>query len=357
MAIFFRGPRASYVQGTHGSGVYFATDTKEIIHNGVSYLGELPDLNLVKDIAISSDGSKMVVTHVDGTTKEIAVSLSGGEYASNIEDKTIAMTSSYGDFKSGTTVADLEGKTYNELFDGILFPTVVPTFTAPSASIKLNGYAATQEAGAAAPVESDFTTSFNAGAITLNGAKQNNRAGELDESSSFIYHGGSTDNKELPDTVALGDTSYQYYAAHAEGPQPKDNKGNDYNSPLAAGGVSSAAVKVNGTYPWFASTAAASAESPVVKQTLIAWNATVGAMSTGNFTLQPSGTLPQVFKLPRQLKTLQMLNTVSNAMETIGTADYNETTEVIDINGAEVTYYVYTYKGSTRGSVTLLAKF
>ena len=89
----------------------------------------------------------------------------------------------------------------------------------------------------------------------------------------------------------------------------------------------------------------------------MAWNATVGAMSTGNFTVQPSGTLAQVFKLPRQIKTLQMLNTVSGAMDTIGTGDYNETTEVVDINGTEHTYYVYTYKGSTRGEVTLLAKF
>lgn len=80
-------------------------------------------------------------------------------------------------------------------------------------------------------------------------------------------------------------------------------------------------------------------------------------MSTGNFTLQPSGTLAQVFKLPRQLKTLQMLNTVSGVMETIGTTDYTETTETITIGGTDVTYYVYTYNGSTRGEVTLLAKF
>ena len=44
-------------------------------------------------------------------------------------------------------------------------------------------------------------------------------------------------------------------------------------------------------------------------------------------------------------------------MDTIGTGDYTETTETIDINGNEQTYYVYTYNGSTRGEVTLLAKF
>lgn len=357
MAIFFRGSKEKYSLSTHGSGIYFATDTKEIIHNGVAYTGELPDLNLVKDVALSEAGDKIVVTYVDGSIVEIAVSTSGGEYASAIEDKTLAMPSAVGGIAKGTKLSDLEGKTYDAIFDDLLFPTVNPTFTAPSASIKLNGYAATQEVGATAPTADNFTVSFSAGAITLNGVKQNNRAGAQDTDASFIYYGGDTANTTLPAAVSLGDTSYQYHASYAEGPQPKDNKGNDYSTPLAAGSVSSTAVKVNGTYPWYASTSSASAETPVVKQTLVAWNATAGSMSTGQFALQPSGTLAQVFKLPRQLKTLQMLNTVSGAMETIGTTDYTETTEVIDINGTEVTYYVYTYNGSTRGSVTLLAKF
>lgn len=353
--MFFRGLREKYSLESHGAGIYFATDTKEILQNGISYVGTLPDKNLIQDVALNEAGDAIVITKVDGSTEEISVG--SGSYASAIEDKTLAMPNAVGGIAKGTTLSALEGKSYDAIFDDLLFPTVNPTFTAPSASIKLSGYSATQEVGAVAPTADNFTTGFSAGAITLNGVKQNNRAGAQDTAASFIYHGGDTANTELPTVVALGNTSYQYHAAYAEGPQPKDNKGNDYSTPLAAGSVNSSAVSVNGTYPWFASTAAASADSPVVKQSLVAWNATAGAMSTGKFELQPSGTLAQVFKLPRQLKTLQMLNTVSNAMETIGTGDYTETTETIDINGTEVTYYVYTYNGSTRGSVTLLAKF
>lgn len=281
------------------------------------------------------------------------------QYESNIEDKSLAMPQEVGGIAKGTEVSELEGRTYNEMFDALLFPTVNPTFTAPSASIALKDYASTQEVGADAPTEDNFTTGFNAGAINLIGVKQSNRAGALIADDSFIYYNDSdsADNTNLPAVVALGSTSYKYRAAYAAGPQPKNNKGGDYGSPLAAGSVDSSAVSVNGTYPWFASTNAATSENPVVKQSLVAWNATAGSMSTGNFVLQPSGTLPQVFKLPRQIKTLQMLNTVSNQMETIGLSDYNETTEVITIGGNEVTYYVYTYKGATRGSVTLLAKF
>lgn len=355
MAIFYRGSKASYSIDIHGESIYLATDTKEIIHKGVAYTGELPDLNLVKEVALHESGDKILVTHVNGTVKEIEIG--SGEYSSAIEDKELTMPNAVGGISKGTKLSALEGKTYDALFDDLLFPTVNPTFSAPSASIRLNGYAAVQEVGAVAPTSDKFATGFNAGAVTLNGVKQSDRAGAHDSGASFIYYGGLTDNTELPATVALGNTNYQYHAVYAEGPQPKDNKGNDYSAPLAAGSVNSAAVGVNGTYPWYASTAAANGETPVVKQALVAWNGTAGSMSTGQFVLQPSGTLPQVFKLPRQLKTLQMLNTVSNAMETIGTADYTETTEQISINGNEVTYYVYTYNGSTRGSVTLLAKF
>lgn len=247
-------------------------------------------------------------------------------------------------------VENLNDKVDN-IINNILYPTVNPTFTTPSASLSLRNYAAVQEVGTAAPTANNFNTSFNAGAINLSGEKQDDRAGELDEDNSFIYYGGNAANRDLPTEVAEGNTSYKYRAAYAEGPQPLDNKGNAYSKPLAAGHVDSTAVTVNGTWPWYASTASATADSPVVKQPLVAWS--VVEMSTEQFTVQPSGTLPQVFKLPRQLKTLQMLNVVSGKMDTIGTSDYAETTETI--NGRE--YYVYTYTGSTRGSVTLLAKF
>ena len=39
----FRGLRQNYNVSVHGNGIYFATDTKEVIHDGVAYLGDLPD--------------------------------------------------------------------------------------------------------------------------------------------------------------------------------------------------------------------------------------------------------------------------------------------------------------------------
>lgn len=297
--------------------------------------------------------------HVVGVT---STPMSGGgssEYESNIEDKTLAMPNAVGGIAKGTTISALEGKTYNEMFDDLLFPTVNPTFTAPSATIKFKNYSSTQEVGAAGPTTSNFTTTYSAGAITLNGSTQATRGGTQDTSNSFIFVNNSASNKTLPSKVTLGSTTFKYRAAFAAGPQPKNNKGGDYSTPLAAGTVDSSAITLNGTYPWFASTSSATSTNPVVKQSLVAWNATAGNMSTGQFTVQPSGTLPQVFKLPRQIKTLQLKNALNGQMEDVANiaTDYTESTETINIGGTNVTYYVYTYKGSTRGSVTLLAKF
>lgn len=348
---FFRGLRASYNQELHGTGIYFATDTLEIIHGGKSYSGLLEVGKSVKDIALV-DGV-MTITYTDSTTTTVEVG--SGKYQSNIEDKNIAMTTKYGDFAVGTKVSALEGKTYDELFDGILFPTVNPTFATPSASIALKNYATTQEVGSVAPTADNFTTGYNAGAINLNGVKQANRGGAQDTANSFIYYGSSADNKTLPTTVAEGSTSYKYRAAFAEGPQPKNNKGVDYSSPLAASYVDSAAVTVNGTWPWYASTVTA---GQLTKQSLVAWNATAGAMSSGEFTVQPhTASTPQMFKLPRRAASLQEYSPVSQAFDIVPLSKWTETSAEETVNGVKRTYYTYSYNEVPRGSVTLIVKF
>lgn len=357
MIKFYRGLKSVYNAEAYGSGIYFATDTGEILHNGKSYSGLLEVGKSVEDISLVN--GVMTITYTDASTTTIEVG--SGKYKSNIEDKTIAMVTQYGDFNSGTTVSALEGKTYDELFDGILFPTVNPTFTAPTASISLKNYAATQEVGADGPTPDNFTTGYNAGAITLSGSKQNNRGGAQDTANSFIYVNGVATNKTLPEKVTLGNTTFKYRAAYNEGPQPKNNKGVDYGSPLAASTVDSSAATVNGTYPWFASTVGVTAEAPVAKQSLIAWNATAGSMYTGDagFTLEASGTVPQVIKVPnsRTITNMEMYDTGAEKWKAVSMAVWTPSTETININGTDVTYTVYTYNSAARGQVKLRIKF
>lgn len=279
------------------------------------------------------------------------------EYESAIADKELTTPSAVGGIAQGTKVSDLEGKTFAEMFDDLLFPTVNPTFTAPSASIAFKSYSSTQEIGAAGPTSANFTTGYNAGAITLNGTKQANRGGSHIEADSFIYVNGSASNKTLPSTVALGSTTFKYRAAYGEGPQPKNNKGGDYDSPLAAGTVDSSQITLNGTYPWYATTATA---GTLTKQSLIAWNATAGKMSTSSngFEVKPhTAAAPQMFKIPRQVSSIQIYNSFAGKWESDKISNWDESTSSETINGNTRTYYTYTYNGDARGAVKLIVKF
>lgn len=200
-------------------------------NNGVIYLN--PDA--IKNGSISVD--------------KIASSQNLYTYNSNIEDGTIAMVENYGDFKAGTKVSDLSGKmTYNQLFDGILFPTVYPTYTDPSAGLSFKNYSSPREVGSIGPtLKNNFNISFSRGAIKINNVFQDYRVGELDEENSFIYVGNAS-NTTIPTTVTEGNTFFYYRATYGVGPQPKDNKGNNYESPAPAGKKDSYALTLTGTY-------------------------------------------------------------------------------------------------------------
>lgn len=328
MIKFYKGDAEKYNPKEHGEGIYFTNDTSEILHNGMSYSGK-------KD------------------------------YTSSLEDKTLETAYDIGGIKKGTKVEDLEGKTYNDLFDEILFPTVYPTFVDPSAAISLTHYTAVQEIGSSAPTIRNFITDYNPGSINLNGIIQNNRGGDLDEENSYIYV-NDEENCGFPETVTKGDTNYYYKAFYKEGPQPKDNKGNDYDSPLEAGFVISEPVTINGTLPWFATT---NTLGVLTKQSLISWNenSDMQAGKTGiGFELQPhSKNAPQQIKVPRPIRKLYQLNTNSSDNSAgmgagfidMGTSAWSSSSVSELVNGTYYDYYVYTFNGDDRGSVKLIIKF
>ena len=263
---FFRGLKASYEATTHADGIYFATDVGQILMNGVEYGGDSD--KKVANVELNTQANGIVITYTDTTSttllfgkastvvdglmsKEDKAKLdsldpsASSSYESSL-DPTVAAVEKLGGIDAGTTVAQLTGKSYDEIFDTLIFPTVNPTITAPSASISfLKDYQVIQEIGANAPTTADFDVSFNAGEITLAGVKQNNRAGAQDvEASKILY--SSSKVEDLPEKVTSGAMDYYYRAAHAEGPQPKDSKGNNYLTPLVAGTVDSDKVTVTG---------------------------------------------------------------------------------------------------------------
>lgn len=69
MIKFYKGLKSLYSLDLYGSGIYFATDTLEIIHNGKSYSG-VQD-KVVKDITWA-EGS-IIITYSDNTTTTLEI--------------------------------------------------------------------------------------------------------------------------------------------------------------------------------------------------------------------------------------------------------------------------------------------
>ena len=265
-------------------------------------------------------------------------------YQSDLSDD-LATLEEHGGLPTGTTVADLKQMTLSEIFDEILFPTIYPTYTNPSASLRLTSTSTTptiQEVGTtgnSVPTISSFTTGYNPGAINILSTKQANRGGALDEEQSFIYINGSASNTTFPTTIPDGNITYRYRAYYAQGPQPKDSKGNDYGTPLAAGHVDSSTVTVYGVYPYFTNKANITtfAKLPLTTSTTLSGQVFVA-----------EGPNKHAFKLPAKYKLtkVEMLNTLSGKYENFGTDRWTVTTENINVQGHDIQYNVYTRNDS-----------
>lgn len=293
----------------------------------------------VKDITLSN--GVLTVTYSDDSTNTIVIPGGGSNiYSSKIEDKNVAMTTKYGDYGVGTKVSALEGKSYDELFDGILFPTIDPSHGIPSLTgFVLNPNNTVVEIGTAVASISE------AGLNKATWTTYNNGMAYAGDIKSIIYEFSINDYlysniSDLSGKVfdTLGNHTYKATIHYNAGKAPKNNKGVVVEGLACPEGSVSATRTVNVTAPWFVYDQ---------KQSLIPWNPTVGAMSTGEFTVQPhTADNPQRFKLPRKATSMQMYNTVAKQFETVSLNDWDESSD-----------FTYTYTGSARGSVKLKVNF
>lgn len=328
--ILFSGLKASYKPAAdHLDKLYFATDTHELLVNGTSYSGGVS--------AVSIKGTTLKITMIDGSSKtvDLAEIL---KYKSALADD-IATVNALGGIPAGTTVAQLKNKTFSQLFDELIFPTVNPTFEAPTASLSLNSTSTIiQEVGttgASVPVAASFNTGYNPGAIKIAGVKKQDRGGALNSVNSFIYINNTPTNKTFPTEIPEGSITYKYRAAYAQGPQPLDSKGNNYQTPLPAGTVDSAAVTINGVYPYFTN----KYNNEIFDKLTLTTSNTLSAI-----TFKAEGPNKHAFKIPAKytLTKVELLNTLSGKYENYGIDKFTKTTENIKVQGKQVSYAVYT---------------
>lgn len=329
--ILFSGLKASYKPAAdHLDKLYFATDTHELLVNGTSYSGGVS--------AVSIEGTTLKITMVDGSSKTVNLA-EILKYKPALNDN-IATVSSFGGIPAGTTVAQLKNITFSQLFDKLIFPTVNPTFVNPTALLSLRSTSTTptiQEVGttgASVPVAASFNTAYDPGAIKIAGVKRQNRGGALKANESFIYINNAPASKEFPTEIPEGSIIYRYRAAYAQGPQPLDSKGNNYQAPLPAGTIDSASVIINGVYPYFTN----KDNNGFFTKLALTTSNTLSAV-----TFKAEGHYKHTFKLPVKytLTKVELLNTLSGKYENYGIDKFIKTTEKIEVQGKQVTYAVY----------------
>ena len=349
--ILFRGLKASYKPAVdHLDKLYFATDTHELLVNGTSYSGGVS--------AVSIEGTTLKITMVNGSSKTVNLA-EILKYKSALADD-IATVNALGGIPAGTTVAQLKNKTFSQLFDELIFPTVNPTFENPIAYLMLKSTSTTptiQEVGttgASVPIFESFNARYDPGAIKIAGVKKQNRGGDLLPTESFIYINNNPTVKKFPIEIPEGSTVYKYRAAYVQGPQPLDSKGNNYQTPLPAGTVDSDPVVITGVYPYFTNR---NDNVSFTKLPLTIFN------NLSSVKFKAEGPNKHAFKIPAKytLAKVELLNTLSGKYENYGIDKFTKTIEDIEVQGKQVSYAVYTrndagFNGESTFNITFSKK-
>jgi hypothetical protein len=261
-----------------------------------------------------------------------------------------------------------QGYTYSQMFDAILFPTVMPTLTNPSLS--WNNYSTAYDILVGSDITDLVLTSDNiADYITVNlGSWSLDTNTDMSASSGYTSiklstTGSPIDNEDETYSMGTSTIKYQAYTKFLPGDDPKDNKGNVcvgmgyYN----INNVYSSAAYI---YPYYNFYATTNQNSPgtLVSQSVVR-GAGINTITTtqGNLYLAPhTSATPWKLRLPKKLQTLLMLNTSNGKYETIemsGDAPkmWKYEQETTTENG--IKYHVYTYIGSDNNSANIQITF
>ena len=261
-----------------------------------------------------------------------------------------------------------QGYTYSQMFDAILFPTVIPTITEPSLS--WNNYSTSKDV----LVGTDITDLVLTNDTIANYINPNLGSWSLDINSEMTASnecgtiklsttGSPVNNDDGTYSMGTSTIKYQAYAKFLAGDDPKDNKGNvcvgmGYYSDK---NIYSPAAYI---YPYYNFYATTNQDAPgeLVLQSVIR-KAGVETITTtqGKINLAPhTSDTPWRLKLPKKLQTLWILNTSNGKYETIemsGDAPKMWKYEQDTVSENGIKYHIYTYIGSDNNSANIQIKF
>lgn len=356
--MFFRGNKENYDSAVaHKDKLYFATDTHELLVNGVSYGG-----GGITEVTL--EGTTLTISLSDGSEKTVDLA-SLLKFTTQLPDD-LATPTKIGGLNKGTTVETLKTKTLSQIFEDILFEEIQPTVQNPSCSISPKGSWANNgiyEVGAAAPSsESDFNISFNRGNCTVVGQPTKYRAGT--ETGRDVKLGSSA--LAAGAKITLGTMTYNLTINHGEGDTLLTSKGNKATvspNPLTAGSVK-ASCNIYGTYPYFcngasgriddvAETVFPSSPAPGTKLPLKKWTDTlIGA----KFASEASTSVHLEFEFPstKKITLVQFFDGTAKEWKTFASSFYTiSDAGNKEIQGVQVPYKKLTTVGDLLGAMQM----
>lgn len=296
---------------------------------------ELDGTTYTKSTDSTVDGSKtyylITATEVQtGTYEWVAKPVQDVSGAGQLNDELV-VSESAGGISVGTTYN--EGTSFETLWRDLLNPLTNPVLVAPSATLTT---VASKLLEVGDSITATLTAVLNRGSITPANGTSGYRSGLAD---SYSLNGGATQvSGEFADvTVDEDHDSFTATITYEAGEQPKDSRGGDYDSPLAAGSVTSPALTFEFVNALWANTASI---STVAKLALVSASAGVKEF---NF---PAATIanPEVFDVPASwtVTGVEVYNTLSGTWETCASEFSVTDTVHDDAAGTETNYKRYT---------------
>lgn len=294
-----------------------------------------------------------------GKIDSLGSSLSeANKYKSNITDLTLKMPNAVGGIAKNTTVGQLNDKTYNEMFDALLFPSVKPSYTSPS----IGGFAlsnSTSPVIIGSAVATISASTLNKGEWTQYNTTNNVNlpyAGDVISTSYNITINGTTYTSisGLPSKyTTAGNHTYGVTISYGKGPSPKDNKGVVHDEWACPAGSTSSSRTINVTYPIYATTEAI---NRFTQTSLKSWTTAAITSSEVDLIDQAQGpaseTTKQAFLVPypsgrNTTVIIEWYNPQSGKWEN-HTSQFAKVDTTKSINGISVNYRYY-YFNSTAG--------
>ena len=327
---------------------------------------------VLKDSAnyTEDEADKYQFTKHTGATDEVQLKFTP------ISPLALTVPETIGDIAQGTKCEELNGESLSKVLDSIIFKTIYPTVTNPSATVSFASSFtnnALMEAGLAGPTDANMTHTLNKGKVHVADGTTADQDYVGDETSctyqmtyapgaansnAGVEAGGATQtNVALSNAkMTVGTYTFKAVVNYAQGPLMKTSKGTSPNPmPLAVGGtvtnphpagsVTSGTVSLRISLPVFIDN---QANGTFNKQSLQAW----GAMTfTGVAMAGQTAAAPTQIKTPRKLQSANSFNAVSGKYDVAQLSNYtmSETSETI--NGVSVKYYLYKWIGGALGAV------